>query len=76
VREKTFHIYAAEPYRAHFDLVLPRVLVPLAEAPPFPCSDAPRVRHPRETKGEGYALTSAASGNGCAPGGGKRGDCC
>ena len=76
VCEKTFQIYAAEPYRAHFDLVPPRVLVPLAEAPPFPCSDAPVVRHPRETKGEGYALTSAASGNGCVPGDGKRGGCC
>jgi len=76
VCEKTFQIYAAEPYRAHFDLVPPRVLVPLAEAPPFPCSDAPVVRHPHETKGEGYALTSAASGNGCVPGDGKRGGCC
>jgi arsenite methyltransferase len=74
VCEKTFHIYAAEPYRAHLDLVPPRVLVPLAEAPPFPC-DAPLVRHPRETKGEDYALTRTDSGSGCAPGNGKSGCC-
>ena len=75
VCEKTFHIYAAEPYRAHLDLVPPRVLVPLAEAPPFPCSDAPLVRHPRETKGEDYALTRTDSGSGCAPGNGTSGCC-
>ena len=75
VCEKTFHIYASEPYRAHLDLVPPRVLVPLAEAPPFPCSDAPLVRHPRETKGEDYALTRTDSGSGCAPGNGKSGCC-
>jgi len=56
--------------------VPPRVLVPLTEAPAFPCSDTPLVRHPRETKGEGYALTSAAPENGCAPGDGKSDSCC
>ena len=50
VCEKTFHIYPADPYRAHLDLVPPRELIPLAEAPPIPCSDVPLVRHPRETK--------------------------
>ena len=75
VCEKTFHIYAAEPYRAHLDLVPPRELIPLAEAPRFPCSDAPLLRHPRETKGEDYALTVAESGTGCTPGNGKSGCC-
>jgi hypothetical protein len=75
VCEKTFHIYAGEPYRAHLDLVPPRELIPLAEAPPFPCSDAPLVRHPRETKGEDYALTRADSGPACGPGNGKSGCC-
>jgi len=32
--EKTFQIYEAEPYPRALDLVPPRVLVPLAEAPP------------------------------------------
>lgn len=75
VCEKTFHIYAAEPYRAHLDLVPPLELIPLAEAPPFPCSDAALVRHPRETKGEDYALTRTDSGATCAPGNGKS-SCC
>jgi hypothetical protein len=75
VCEKTFHIYAAEPYRTHLDLVPPRELIPLTEAPPFPCSDAPLVRHPRETKGEGYAVTRAESATTCAPGNGKSGCC-
>jgi SAM-dependent methyltransferase len=75
VCEKTFHIYAAEPYRPHLDLVPPRELIPLTEAPPFPCSDAPLVRHPRETKGEDYALTRTDSGAACAPGNGKSGCC-
>jgi SAM-dependent methyltransferase len=73
VCEKTFHIYAAEPYRAHLDLVPPRELIPLAEAPPFPCSDVPLVRHPRETKGEDYTVTRAESA--CASGNGKS-SCC
>jgi arsenite methyltransferase len=75
VCEKTFHIYAGEPYRAHLDLVPPRELVPLAEVPPFPCSDAPLVRHPRETKGEDYTVTRAESGPACAPSNGKSGCC-
>jgi SAM-dependent methyltransferase len=73
VCEKTFHIYAAEPYRAHLDLVPPRELIPLAEAPPFPCSDVPLVRHPRETKGEDDTVTRAESA--CASGNGKSGCC-
>jgi SAM-dependent methyltransferase len=73
VCEKTFHIYAAEPYRAHLDLVPPRELIPLAEAPPFPCSDVPLVRHPRETKGEDYTVTRAESA--CASGNSKS-SCC
>src|SRR5262245_5201660 len=48
-------------------------LIPLAEAPPFPCSDVPLVRHPRETKGEDYTVTRA--GSACASGNGKS-SCC
>jgi arsenite methyltransferase len=67
VCEKTFAIYAREPYRAHVDLVEPHVLVPLEEAPPFPCSTTPLVRAPRETKGEEYKLTTEAAPV-CKPG--------
>jgi SAM-dependent methyltransferase len=72
VCEKTYRLYAAEPYRAHVELVPPRVLVPLEEAPPFPCDAKALLRHPRETKGEDFRLTTATSGNGCAP----AGKCC
>src|SRR5262249_55164489 len=75
VCEKTLRIYAAEPYRRHLDLVPPWVLVPLADAPPFPCGAAPLIRPPRETKGERDALTRATSGTSSAPGDSKRGCC-
>ncbi|MEO6773127.1 MAG: methyltransferase domain-containing protein [Kofleriaceae bacterium] len=67
VCEKTFGIYAREPYRAHLDLVQPYVQVPLGEAPPFPCNVGPLRRDPRETKGGDYQLTSEA-GPVCKPG--------
>ncbi len=70
VCEKTFAIYSGEPYRAHLELVEPRVPVPAGEARPFPCSDEPLLRDPRETKGEGYTATTPATA--CEPGGG----CC
>jgi arsenite methyltransferase len=70
VCEKTFAIYAREPYRSHVDLVEPYVHVPLAEAPPFPCIDGGLRRDPRETKGGDYHLTTDA-GPVCKPG-----DCC
>src|SRR5262249_39406104 len=41
VCEKTFRIYSSDPYRAHFEPVPPRVLVPLYEAPDFPCTGGP-----------------------------------
>ncbi len=72
VCEKTFGIYAREPYRAYVDLIEPHVLVPLEDAPPFPCSTTPLRRDPRETKGEGYDLTTDAAAPSCKPGGG----CC
>ena len=43
-----------------FDPVEPRVEVPLDEAPPFDCSRT-AFRHPRETKGEGYTVTTEAT---------------
>jgi SAM-dependent methyltransferase len=69
VCEKTYRIYAEEPYRAHLELVPPRILVPLEEAPPFTCDGKDVRRHPRETKGEDFRVTTAAGGNGCGPGG-------
>jgi hypothetical protein len=71
VCEKTFRILSSEPYRAHFDLVEPLVPVPPEEASPFPCGKGAVLRDPRETKGAGYAVTTAADAA-CSPDGG----CC
>jgi arsenite methyltransferase len=71
VCEKTFRIFSGEPYRAHVELVPPRVPVPLEESLPFPCGPGTPRRDPRETKGEGYRLTTEAApacgtgGKGC-----------
>lgn len=75
VCEKTFRIYSREPYRSHFELVPPRVEVPLEEAPPFPCSKGALIRHPKETKGQDYHATTEVRANACTPGNGN-GRCC
>jgi SAM-dependent methyltransferase len=59
VCDKTFRLYQQEPYRSSFDFVEPRVEVPLDEAQPFDCSRT-ALRHPRETKGQDYHVTTAA----------------
>jgi len=69
VCEKTYRIYSGEPYRTHPDIVPPRVLVSLEEAPPFPCDAKDLRRHARETKGEDFRVATVASRNGCGPGG-------
>lgn len=69
VCEKTFGLYAREPYRAHFDFVEPRVPPKPDEVRPFPCGADMLVRSPKETKGDGYAETTEAApvctGPGC-----------
>ncbi|MEK6606311.1 MAG: methyltransferase domain-containing protein [Myxococcota bacterium] len=72
VCEKTFRIATGEPYREHFEPVPPRVLVPLVEAPPFPCDVPARVRDPRETKDAGGGATTGAYASPREPGG----SCC
>ena len=83
VCEKTYRIYSEEPYRSHFELVPPRILVPLEEAPPFPCrrgasqtlSEVEGLkRHPKETKGEDYRVTTEARP--CGTGDDSEGECC
>ena len=70
VCEKTFRIYTREPYARDIIAVPPLEEVAPQEARPFDCSrDA--VRHPRETKGREYRVTTDAAGTCCAPG-----DCC
>ena len=70
VCDKTYHLYKRAPYREFFELVDPIVDVPSAEAKPFDCSRT-ALRHPKETKGQDYNVTTKAN-NKCCDGG----SCC
>lgn len=76
VCEKTFRIFSQEPYRSYVELIAPRVLVPLENAPPFPCSAGTLRRDPRETKGADYRATTEAAPATCSPNNGKNEGCC
>ena len=69
VCDKTYRIFGQEPYRKFFDFIAPHETVPLENAEPFDCSRT-ELRHPRETKGQDYDLTTDAVAC-CEPG-----DCC
>jgi len=66
VCDKTFRLYQQEPYRQSFEAIEPLATVPLDEAAPFDCSRT-ALRHPRETKGQDYQITTEASSC-CEPG--------
>ncbi len=70
VCDKTFNLLLRSPYAEHFEFVEPLDAVPLEDAPPFDCGRS-RHRHPRETKGQEYDVTSESGGT-CTDGG----DCC
>jgi arsenite methyltransferase len=70
VCDKTYSLYKKAPYREFFEFVDPLVDVPLAEAKPFDCSRT-ALRHPKETKGQDYDVTTEAN-NTCCDGG----SCC
>jgi ubiquinone/menaquinone biosynthesis C-methylase UbiE len=72
VCDKTFQLYKKAPYSGYFEFVEPLVEVPVEEAKPFDCSRT-AIRHPKETKGQNYHLTSAAESS-CCDGG--NGSCC
>ncbi len=76
VCEKTYRIFSQEPYRPHLELIPPRVLVPLEEAPPFPCARGALRRDPRETKGADYRVTTEAGPAVCGTGANANGRCC
>jgi hypothetical protein len=75
VCEKTYHLYSQEPYRSQFELVSPRVLVPLEDARAFPCTHGYLRRDPKETKGADYRVTSEPLAPTCGSGNGN-GSCC
>jgi ubiquinone/menaquinone biosynthesis C-methylase UbiE len=64
VCDKTYNLYKKAPYREFFEFVDPIVDVPLAEAKPFDCSRT-TLRHPKETKGQDYDVTTEANGKCC-----------
>ncbi len=66
VCDKTFHIFAREPYAREIEPVPPYSEIPLEEAGPFDCS-RDVLRRPRETKGRDYKLTRPADGTCCGP---------
>lgn len=57
VCDKTFRLLEGPAYREHFEFVEPRTPVPIESAKPFDCARPP-LRHPRETKGQHYDVTS------------------
>jgi SAM-dependent methyltransferase len=66
VCNKTFQLYAQEPYRESFELIEPRVQVAAEEARPFDCSRTP-LRDPKETKGIDYHETHTSDAPCCGP---------
>ena len=67
VCDKTYNLYKKAPYRDFFEFVDPIADVPLAEAKPFDCSRT-ALRHPKETKGQDYDVTTEGQ-NKCCDGG-------
>jgi hypothetical protein len=66
VCDKTYQLYKKPPYRELFAFVDPVAPVPLEHAKPYACTGM-RLRHPKETKGQDYTLTTEA--NQCCDGG-------
>jgi arsenite methyltransferase len=60
VCDKTYNIYRKAPYSASFEFIEPLTPIPLEEAKPFDCSRT-ALRHPKETKGQDYNVTTDAS---------------
>ena len=69
VCDKTFNLYRKAPYAEYFEFIEPLEPIALKDAKPFDCSRT-ALRHPKETKGQDYAVTTEASA--CCDGG----DCC
>ena len=67
VCDKTYNLYKKVPYRAFFEFVDPIVEIPLDKAKPFDCSRT-ALRHPKESKGGDYDVTTQASNKCCDSG--------
>jgi arsenite methyltransferase len=64
VCDKTYNLYRKAPYLDFFEFVDPIVDVPLDQAKPFDCSRT-SLRHPKETKGQDYDVTTEANSKCC-----------
>src|SRR5438128_5380569 len=64
VCDKTYNLYRKAPYQEFFEFVDPVVDLPLTEAKPFDCSRT-SLRHPKETKGQDYDVTTEAKHKCC-----------
>ena len=71
VCDKTFQLLQREPYIGMFEPVEPVESIPLDATRAFDCRRSAR-RHPRETQGVDYAVTTEATNTCCGPSGG----CC
>ena len=71
VCDKTFHLLQNDPYESAFVAVEPWEQIAMDDAQPFDCQRNVR-RHPRETKGYEYDVTTEASGDCC----GSESPCC
>ncbi|MEM7011872.1 MAG: methyltransferase domain-containing protein [Verrucomicrobiota bacterium] len=75
VCEKTYDIYKKAPYADMFEFIDPVEEIAPEDAKLFDC-DITRERHPRETKGQNYDVTTDAA-DCCAPSSnGANGSCC
>jgi SAM-dependent methyltransferase len=74
VCDKTYNLLKREPYAGQVAAVEPYHDIPLEEAKPFACRGYAR-RHPKETKGEEYNLTTEDPGSCCGPGSNGSGCC-
>lgn len=64
VCDKTFNLFQREPFAGLFETVEPLNEIPLDEAKSFDCRRSVR-RHPRETKGQDYSVTTEGDGTAC-----------
>ncbi len=67
---KTFDLLRRGPYREHFEFIEPHESVAHGDAEPFDC-DRQTLRHPRETKGIDYDVTTEPKSDCCGTD-----DCC
>ena len=68
VCDKTYRLYSREPYGGQIIPVPPLVEIALEDAGQFDCMRSV-LRHPKETKGEDYQLTTGAAAGVCGPDG-------